>query len=147
MVKSKAATPEEYLAELSPERRESVSTVRDVILDNLPEGYEEGMQYGMISYYIPLARYPDTYNKQPLSVAALASHKNYISLYLHVCYAPETERRFKERFAATGKKLDMGRGCVRFKKLDDLPLQVIAGAISSVSPEDLIGYHEAAHTP
>ena len=146
MVRSSAATPEEYLAELSPERREAVSAVREVILDNLPEGYEEGMQYGMISYHVPLELFPSTYNGRPLGVAALASQKNYMSLYLlGVCYDPATERRFKERFAASGKKLDMGRGCVRFRRLDDLPLEVIVGAISSVSPEDLIGYHQAAH--
>ena len=148
MARSSAATPEEYLAELSPERREAVSAVREVILDNLPEGYEEGMEYGMISYHVPLDRHPDTYNGRPLGVAALASQKNYMSLYLlGVCYDPETERRFKERFAASGKKLDMGRGCLRFKKLDDLPLEVIAGAISSVSPGDLIAYHDAVHAP
>lgn len=145
MAKSGVTTPEEYLAELSPERREAISRVRDVILGNLPEGYEEGMQYGMISYYVPLDRHPDTYNGQPLSAAALASQKNYMSLYLlGVCYDPETERWFKERFAASGKKLDMGKSCVRFKRLDDLPLEVIGEAISHVSPHALIERYKAS---
>ena len=145
MVKGGAATPEEYLAELPPERREAISRVRAVILDNLPEGYREGMQYGMISYHVPLDRHPKTYNGQPLSVATLASQKNYMSLYLlGVCYHPETERWFKERFAASGKKLDMGRSCVRFRRLDDLPLEVIGEAISHMSPDDLIEIHRAS---
>lgn len=145
MVKSGATTPEEYLAGLPTERREAISRVRDVILGNLPDGYEEGMQYGMISYHVPLDRHPDTYNGQPLSVATLASQKNYMSLYLlGVCYDPETERWFKELFVASGKKLDMGKACVRFKRLDDLPLEVIGEAISSVSPEDLIEQYKAS---
>jgi hypothetical protein len=146
MVKSSASTPEAYIAGLPPERREAITEVRRVILDNLPDGYEEGMQYGMISYRIPLNHYPNTYNGQPLGVAALASQKNYMSLYLlGVCYDPETERRFKESFASTGKRLDMGKSCVRFRKQDDLPLEVIGEAISHVSPEMLIERHEAAH--
>jgi len=147
MVKSRASTPEAYIAELSPERRQIVAEVRQVILGNLPEGYEEGVQYGMISYHIPLDRYPETYNKQPLAVATLASQKNYMSLYLlGVCYEPETERRFKERFANSGKKLDMGKSCVRFRKLEDLPLEVIGEAISHVSPEELIERYEASRS-
>jgi len=145
MVKSSASTPETYIAELSPERREIITELRKVILDNLPEGYEEGMQYGMISYHIPLDRYPDTYNKQPLGVAALASQKNYLSLYLlGVCYDPATEEWFKDRFADSGKKLNMGKSCVRFKKLDDLPLEVIAEAVAHISPEELIKRYEAS---
>lgn len=147
MAKSGAATLEAYLSELSPERREAISRVRDVILDNLPEGYEEGMQYGMIGYYVPLDLHPDTYNAQPLSVATLASQKNYMSLYLlGVCYDPETERWFKESFKASGKKLDMGKSCVRFRRLDDLPLEVIGEAISRVSPEDLIERYRGSRT-
>ena len=145
MVKSSASTPETYIAELSPERREIITELRKVILDNLPEGYEEGMQYGMISYHIPLDRYPDTYNKQPLGVAALASQKNYLSLYLlGVCYDPATEEWFKDRFADSGKKLNMGKSCVRFEKLDDLPLEVIAEAVAHISPEELIKRYEAS---
>jgi len=147
MVKSSASTPDAYLAELSPGRREAIAEVRKVILDSLPKGYEEAMQYGMISYHIPLERYPDTYNKRPFAVAALASQKNYTSLYLlGVCYNPETEQWFKERFADSGKNLDMGKSCVRFRKLDDLPLEVIGEAISHVSPGELIERYEASRS-
>lgn len=147
MVKSSAGTPEAYLAELSPERREVMTRLREVILENLPKGYQEGMQYGMVSYYILLERYPDTHNEQPLSVATLASQKNYMSLYLlGVCYDPEIERWLEERFAASGKKLNMGKSCVRFKKLDDLPLEVISEAISRVSPNELIERYETSRT-
>lgn len=132
MVKREAATPEAYLSELA---------------EKLSPGYEEGMQYGMIGYFVPLDLHPDTYNGQPLSVATLASQKNYISLYLlGVCYDPETELWFKERFKASGKRLDMGKSCLRFRRLDDLPLEVIGEAISRVSPEDLIERYKAART-
>lgn len=147
MVRSDAESPGTYLAELSPERRETLARVREIILENLPEGYEEGMQFGMISYHVPLGRYPDTYNGRPLGVAALASQKNYLSLYLlGICYAPETERWFRERFAKGGKKLRMGKSCVRFEKLEDLPLDVIGEAIRRVPPEDLIETYEASRS-
>ncbi len=146
MASSSAETPEAYLAELSPERRETVAGVREVILANLPEGYEEDMQYGMIGYHIPLDRFPDMYNGQPLGVAALASQKNHVSLYLlAVCDDPEALDWFEERFAASGKKLRMGKSCVRFKRLDDLPLDVIGEAIAMVPPDALIRQHQASH--
>jgi hypothetical protein len=145
MVKSSARTPEAYIADLPLERREAVAEVRKVILDSLPPGYEEGMQYGMISYHVPLERYPDTYNGEALGLAALASQKAYMSLYLLGLYCdPETEQWFRERFASSGKKLNMGKSCVRFRKLDDLPLGVIGEAISRLSPEMLIACYEAA---
>ena len=144
MVNSKADSPESYLAGLSPERRETLARVREVVLENLPDGYEEGMQFGMISYHVPLERYPETYNGRPLGVVGLASQKNYVSLYLlGVCYDPEAERWFEERLRASGKKLDMGRSCVRFKRPNDLPLDVIGEAIARVAPEDLIRQYEA----
>ncbi|MEX0761608.1 MAG: DUF1801 domain-containing protein [Dehalococcoidia bacterium] len=145
MAQSKAQTVDEYLDELPPERREAISTVRSVILDNLPEGYEESMQYGMISYVIPLQAYPDTYNKQALAYASLASQKNYMSLYLMNVYGePGSEQWFHERYKASGKKLDMGKSCVRFKKLDDLPLDLIAETIASTPPTRFIEKYEAS---
>ena len=118
IARSAAQTVGAYLADLSPDRRRSVAAVHQTVLDNLPEGYEETMQGGMISYFIPLSRYPKTYNKQPLQYAALASQKNYISLYLMNVYGDrETEEWFTEGFRASGKKLDMGRSCVRFKNV------------------------------
>ena len=145
MVKSTAHTPEAYIAGLPLERREAVAEVRRVILDNLPPGYEEGMQHGMIAYHIPLERYPDTYNGEALGLAALASHKAHMSLYLLGVYLDsETEQWFRERYANSGSKLDMGKSCVRFKNLEDLPLRVIGEAISRLSPEMLIERYEAS---
>jgi hypothetical protein len=144
MATSDAATPEDMIATLPPDRKAAISKVREVIQANLPSGYEEGMQYGMIGYYVPLSRFPDTYNGQPLGLAALASQKNYMSLYLNAVYGdPETERWFKERYKASGKKLDMGKSCVRFKSLDDLPLDLIAETIRRVPVDAYVQYYEA----
>lgn len=142
MASSRAATVEEYLAELPPERRQVVSAVRDVVLRSLPEGYRESMGFGMIVWEIPLERYPVTYNKQPLGYAALAAQKNYYALYLSVYQDAEQEARFREEFARAGKKLDMGKSCVRFRKLDDLPLDVVGRTVASTPPEELIRRYE-----
>ena len=130
MAQSDAATVQEYLSELPEDRREALDAVRRVILENLPEGYQETMQFGMISYIIPLERYPKTYNGQGLAYVSLASQKNYMSLYLMCVYGDsETEQWFTERFRASGKKLNMGKSCLRFKKLEDLPLELIGEVI------------------
>ena len=145
VAQSEAQTIDEYLAELSPDRREAVAAVRKVILDHLSEGYQETMQYGMISYVIPLEKYPLTYNKQPLGYAALASQKNYMSLYLMNIYAKkETEQWFTEEYRASGKKLDMGKSCVRFKKLDDLPMDLIGKAVARTTVAEFIELYEAS---
>jgi Domain of unknown function (DU1801) len=142
-VQSDATTVEGYLASLPEDRRAAIGAVRDTILQHLPDGYEEGIQHGMLGYYIPLERYPDTYNGQPLGVAALASQKNYMSLYLNCVYSDEEQQAwFEQRWAQTGKKLDMGKSCVRFKRLDDLPLDVVGEAIARVPPEDFIAAYE-----
>ena len=139
MAKSDAATVEEYLAGLPEERREVVSRVREVILRNLPRGYRESMNWGMIAYEVPLEKYPDTYNKQPLGYAALAAQKNYIALHLVCAYLDsELEKKLREGFARAGKKLDMGKGCIRFKKIEDLPLEVIGEAVAATPPEKFI---------
>ncbi len=145
MVRSAAATVEEYLGELSAERREAVAAVRAVAVANLPEGYVEAMNWGMISWEVPLERYPNTYNRQPLMYAALASQKNYMSLYLMCVYADEDDRaRFEERFRASGKRLDMGKSCVRFRRVEDLPLDLIAETIASTSVDEYIRRYEEA---
>ena len=145
MAKSRAATVEEYLAELPPERREVISTVRDTIRKKLPKGYRETMNWGMISYEIPLEDYPDTYNKQPLTYAALAAQKNHYAVYLTGLYQDSAEEKaFRDAFATAGKKLDMGKSCVRFRKLEDLPLETIGKAIRGTSPEELIEIYERA---
>ena len=143
-MKSSAETVEQYLEELTPERREAVSAVRDVILANLPEGYEERMDFGMIAYVVPLARYPKTYNGHPLSYAGISSEKNHVSVHLMNIYADsESERWFVDNYKATGKKLDMGKSCVRFRSLDDLPLSLIGEAISRSPMEEWIRCYEA----
>ena len=145
MAKSKATTVDEYLAEQTSDRRAALEAVRQVILENLPLGYVEIMQSGMMGYVIPLEKYPVTYNKQPLGVAALASQKNYMSQYLMNVYGdPETERWFVEEYLASGKKLDMGKSCVRFKKLEDLPLDLVGRAIARTSVDEFIGMYEAS---
>jgi hypothetical protein len=144
---SRATTVEDYLDELSPERRATVEAVREVILKHLPEGYEEGMEYGMIGYYVPLETYPKTYNKQPLGLAALAAQKNYFSLYLNNVYQDgDAADWFKDAYRASGKKLDMGKSCVRFKKLDDLLLGVVAEAIRRTPVDEFIAQYEASRT-
>jgi hypothetical protein len=144
MVSSHALTPAEYLASLSEERREVISAVRKLILANLPEGIEESMNFGMLCCEIPLATYPITYNKQPLMFAALAAQKHCFSLYLNSIYGCDRIRdQFAAEYLATGKKLDIGQVCIRFKTLADLPLDVVGRAISAITVKDFIANYEA----
>ena len=137
-MQSHAATVDEYLSELPDERRDAIGRVRQTILDNLPQGYEEAMNWGMITYQVPLDTYPDTYNGQPLMYAALASQTNHMAVYLTGIYmSDEARSRFEAAYNATGKRLDVGKSCVRFKKLDDLPLPLIGESIAS---EDVEGF-------
>ncbi|MEE8191540.1 MAG: DUF1801 domain-containing protein [Gemmatimonadales bacterium] len=137
-MQSAAATVDEYLSELPDERRDAIGKVRQTILDNLPQGYEEVMNWGMITYQVPLETCPDTYNGQPLMYAALASQKNHMAVYLTGIYMSEEARsRFEAAYKATGKRLDVGKSCVRFRKLEDLPLQLIGESIAS---EDVEGF-------
>jgi uncharacterized protein YdhG (YjbR/CyaY superfamily) len=143
-----ATTVTEYLASLPAERRAAVAAVRKVINDNLPAGYEEGMQFGMIGWYVPLSSYPAGYGgnkKVPLPLVGLASQKtgmvlHFIGLYLD----PDLCSWFTTEYRKSGKKLDMGKGCVRFKKLDDLPLDVVGRLVGRVSVKDHIADVEAA---
>ena len=145
MVSSKAATVADYLAELPADRRAEIKRVRNLINSVLPAGYREGMGYGMIGWVIPLERYPDTCNKQPLAYAALAAQKNSNSLYLNCVYASkERTERLRAAFATAGKKLDMGKSCIRFKKADDLALDAIAEEIASTTPDEYIRIYEEA---
>lgn len=147
-MQSKATTVAQYLAELPEDRREMLETVRKVILKNLRKGYEEGMQYGMIGYFVPHSVYPPGYHcdpKQPLPFAGLASQKTYVSIYLGCVYSdPEQEAWFRAAWAETGKKLDMGKSCIRFKKLDDVPLAVIGQSIKRVPVKKFIEHYESA---
>lgn len=144
-MKSNADTVDQYLSYLPTDRFEAIETVRDVILDNLPDGFEEAMNWGMITYQVPLRRYPDTYNKQPLMLAAIASQKNHMAVYLTGIYADaESRARFADEYKATGKRMDIGKSCVRFKKLDDLPLELIGEAIARFSVDEFIDLTERA---
>ena len=145
MASSRAATVADYLAELPAERRREIEKVRDAVNAALPAGYREGMGYGMIGWVIPLEDYPDTYNRQPLAYAGLAAQKNYNSLYLNCVYASQESReRLQKAAAAAGKKLDMGKSCIRFKRADDLPLDLIRDEIASTTPQEFIAIYEEA---
>ena len=145
MVSSKAATPEAYLAELPPERAELLGRVRDLVNANLPPGYVERMSWGMIGWELPLETYPKTYNGQPLVYAGLAAQKNHNALYLNCVYAsPERTERLRNAYAAAGKKLDMGKSCIRFRKEEDLAEEALADAIGSAPVETFIAEYEAA---
>ena len=148
MVSSKAATVADYLAELPDERRAEIARVRDLVNDALPAGYREGIGFGMIGWVIPLERYPDTYNKQPLLYAGLAAQKNHNSLYLNCVYAsPERSQRLQAAAAAAGKPLDMGKSCIRFKRADELPLELIRDEIAATTPDQFIAVYEAVKPP
>jgi hypothetical protein len=155
-MQSKALTVQDYLASLPEDRRKAISAVREVILKNLDKDYEEGMTYGMIGYYVPHSVFPAGYHcnpKQPLPFANLGSQKNYMSLYLMCVYGGCEEgepssglpRWFREAWAKTGKKLDMGKACIRFKKAEDLALDVIGEAIRRVPAKLFVEFCEAAH--
>ncbi len=138
-MRSDATTVEEYIAELPDERAEAIRAVREAILSNLPSGFEEAMNWGMITYQVPLETYPDTYNGQPLMYSALASQKNYMVVYLMGIYASEEARElFETAYRATGKPLDVGKSCLRFKRLDDLPLDLIGECIASETVDTFV---------
>jgi hypothetical protein len=144
-VRSDAVTVEGYMAELPDDRREALGAVRQVVLDHLPDGFEETMQYGMISYVVPLERYPDTYNGQPLTLASLANQKRHMAIYLLGVYGDESSRSWlQERWLATGKTLDMGKSCLRFRRLDDLALDVVGEAIARMPLDEFLALNERA---
>jgi hypothetical protein len=146
VARSDASTPDAYLAELDPERAVELGRVRDAVNAAIPDGFVERMAWGMISWEVPIEVSGPTYNKQPLVYAALAAQKNYNALYLNCVYASaERTGRLREAFAAAGKKLDMGKSCIRFKDADDLPLDAIAREIGSTTPEQFAGVSATAH--
>ena len=142
MVSSSAATVADYLASLEPAQRTEIAAVRDLVNARLPAGYVEVMAHGMIGWVIPLADFPDTYNKQPLVYAALAAQKNANSLYLNCVYASaERTERLHTAWAATGKTLDMGKSCIRFKRASDLALDVVGDEIAATTPAEFIAFY------
>ena len=141
-MQSDAGTVDEYLASLPEDRRPAIETVREVVLENLPEGFEEQMQYGMISWVVPLARYPDT-NGQALAVASLANQKRYMSLYLQGVYGDQGSQDWlRELWAGTGLRLDMGKSCLRFRSLDDLALDVVGEAVARCPVDAFLAAYE-----
>ena len=139
MVSTSTTTATDYLASLPQDRREVISAVRELILRNLPEGYQETINWGMLSYEVPLETYPDTYNKKPLSYVGLAAQKNYNSLYLMSVYQdPADYQELIKAFDGMGVKPNMGKSCIRFKKLDQMPLEKIARLIAKTSVRDFV---------
>jgi uncharacterized protein YdhG (YjbR/CyaY superfamily) len=144
-MRSEASTVEEYIEGLPDDRREAISAVREVILENLPKGIEESMNWGMIAYEVPLAVFPNTYNKQPMTYAALASQKRHMAVYLSCIYSfPGSAKNFEEEYRMTGKRYDVGKSCVRFRTLEDLPLELIGKTIGSLDMQTFIADSEAS---
>jgi hypothetical protein len=144
------STPEPvkaYLDGLPADRREVVAKVREAILQHLPDGYQETIRWGMISYEVPLVVYPNTYNGQPLNFVGLAAQKNYYSLYLTCAYQdPEQTARLERWYKEAGKKMNMGKSCLRFRRLEDVPLEVVGEIIAGSPPEAFIRQYEASRT-
>jgi hypothetical protein len=143
----KPTTVKEYLDSLPEDRRKALSAIRTAIRKNLPKGYEEGIQYGMIGYYVPHSVYPAGYHtdpKQPVPFASIASQKNHMAIYLFCIYtSPQAKEDFIDAWKASGCKLDMGASCVRFKKLEDVPLEVLGSAIKNIPVKTFISTYEA----
>jgi hypothetical protein len=145
MAKSTAKTPAEYLAAIPAARRAELERVREVVRRRLPPGYVEALRSGMIVYEVPLERYPDTYNGQPLWYAALAAEKNYLTLHLLTVYGSgPLKTKLEAGFRAAGKKLAMGKACIRFKAADDLALDVVGDVVASVPLERFVAVAQAA---
>lgn len=147
-MQSNATTVVQYMKTLPPERKKEVSKVRALVKKHLPSGFKETMQYGMIAYVVPLSLYPSGYlgkKDVPLPYIALASQKNHLSLYLMNIYQDQkTASWFGSEYKKSGKKLDMGKSCVRFKNFDDLPQELIAQAVALFSAREFIALYEQA---
>jgi uncharacterized protein YdhG (YjbR/CyaY superfamily) len=146
-MQSNAATVDQYLSEVPPERQEAMNKLRKVILKNLPKGFKETMGYGMMGYCVPHSIYPAGYHcnpKDPLPFAGLASQKNSINFYHMGIYAdPKLLKWFMDEYAKTGLgKLDMGKSCMRFKKPEQIPYQLIGELISKITVEKWIEIYE-----
>ncbi len=140
-----ATTVKDYLASLTPEQRSVIDPVRSLILSHLPSGFVESINWGMLSYEVPLEIYPHTYNKKPLNYIGLAVQKQYYSLYLMPAYMDKSVyQTLMNAFESAGKKLSLGKSCIRFKKVEDLPLDLIGSIIASHSVESFIRAYETA---
>ena len=142
-MQSDATTVEDYLASLEPDQRAVVKVVYDVVRAAVPTGYAEGVAWGMITWSVPLERYPETYNGQPLGYVALAAQKRHFALYLMGPYSDsEQDREFRARWTATGRTLDMGKSCLRFRRLDDLDLGLVSDSVASMPVETFLANYE-----
>ena len=142
MFQNKAKTVSEYVSSLPPDRQGVVKQLRSFVKKHVPKGYEEQIGFGAIAYSVPLAKLPDTYNGQPLCYAAIAAQKNYYTLYLMSVYGnPKQKKWMADEFEKRGKKFDMGKSCLHFKSLDDLPLDVVGEVIASVPMDEYIALY------
>jgi hypothetical protein len=144
-MQSKATTVAQYLKELPEDRRVAISAIRSMILKNLDKDFEEGIQYGMIGYYVPHRIFPDGYHcdpKQPLPFVSVASQKNHMAVYLMCIYMDKSEDEFRKAWLKTGKKLDMGKSCIRFRKLEDVALNVIADVIRNITAKGFVARYQ-----
>jgi uncharacterized protein YdhG (YjbR/CyaY superfamily) len=146
-MKSNTDKVEQYIAELTDEKREIVEKLRRIVLDNIQDGFVEEMNWGMITYQVPLSIYPDTYNDKPLMYVAIAAQKNHCAIYLTSIYSDEAEEEwFKDEYKKTGKKMDKGKSCVRFRSVKDIPANLIGEAIERYSVNDFIKIYEKARS-
>ena len=144
--KTQRASVEDYLSSLEPERRNDLAKVQRLVRDALPDGYEEGLLYGMISWFVPVARCPRTYNGQPLAIASLAAQKDYSALYLMGVYGDSALREELETaYRASGRKLDMGKACLRFRSADELPVDALSAVLGKVDVDAFVAKHDDAH--
>jgi hypothetical protein len=148
MVKERPVlTVDQWLASVPAERKDAINAVRDAVNRHLPEGYEETVDWGMLAWVVPLATLPNTYNGHPLMLAALGAHTKVMTIYLMTVYGdPKLRKDFETAYKKAGKKLDMGGCCVHFKKLDDLPLDVVGDTIARVPVDQYIEHYEKSRT-
>lgn len=151
-MRSEAQTVDDYISQLSEDRKETISKLRDVIKTNLPDGFQEEMSYGMIGYVVPKSLYPAGYHctpELPLPFMNIASQKNFIAVYHMAVYADKALNEwFTTEFPKYSKaKLDMGKSCIRFKKPADIPFELIGRLASKLTPDEWIAMYEAAFKP
>jgi hypothetical protein len=147
VTKRPALTVGQWLASVPAERKDAINAVRDAVNEHLPPGYEETVDWGMLAWVVPLATLPNTHNGHPLMLAALGAHTKRMTIYLMSVYSdPRIRREFETAYKKTGKKLDMGGSCVHFKKLDDLPLDVVGNTIARVAVDEYVEAYQHSRT-
>ncbi len=148
MARSAAKTQAEYLKSLPADRRAAIATVRDVVNRHIPGGYQEAMNWGAITWEVPLSRHPKTPNGQPLCYVSLAAHKSFCTLYLMGAYSNSAQYvALKEAFVQAGKKFDMGKSCLHFNRPEDLELEAIGKVVASYTPDQWIAVMERTRRP